>query len=169
MTLGALEEQLEALHPSSFAWALACCGRRADDAAEVLQDVYLKIIEGKARFGGKSSLKTWLFSVIRHTAAEHFRWRRVRERFSFVRMRAAEESAETRMQRSEAVEQVARALARLSTRQREVLHLVFYEEMTIEEAAETLGLSIGSARTHYERGKRRMAESLSKEVRVVFA
>ena len=168
MDVGALEEQLEALHPSSYAWALACCGRRADDAEEVLQNVYLKIVEGKARFGGKSSLKTWLFSVIRHTAAEHFRWRRLRERLHLAPP-AREESAQTRVERRETTEQILRALEQLSARQREVLHLVFYHDMTIEQAAETLGLSIGSARTHYDRGKRRIAEQLSKEVRVAFA
>ena len=166
MDLGALQEQLEALHPSSFAWALACCGRRADEAEEVLQNVYLKIIEGKARFDGKSTLKTWLFSVIRRTAAEHFRWRRLR---FFATPVKNEETADARMERNETIAQIVRALGQLSTRQREVLHLVFYQEMTIEQAAETLGLSLGSARVHYERGKRRLAERLKKEVRVVFA
>ena len=33
--------------------------------------------------------------------------------------------------------------------------------LTIEEAAETLAISVGSARTHYERGKRRLAERLN--------
>src|SRR6476659_6962031 len=63
------EATLESLHPSSFAWALGCCGRNREDAEEVLQDVYLKILEGKARFEGRSTLKTWLFAVIRKTAA----------------------------------------------------------------------------------------------------
>src|SRR5215212_7640113 len=162
MTPGELQERLEALHSSSYAWALACCGRRAEEAEEVLQTVYLKIIEGRARFGGKSSLKTWLFAVIRRTAAEHFRWRRLRERL-WATPAAAEESGETRMQRRETAEQVVRALARLSTRQREMLTLVFYHDMTVEQAAETLGLSIGSARVHYARGKRRMDEHLGGE------
>jgi RNA polymerase sigma-70 factor (ECF subfamily) len=163
-----LAEQLEALHPSSYAWALSCCGRRAEDAEEVLQNVYLKVVEGKARFGGKSSLKTWLFAVIRKTAAEHFRWRRLRERFHFASS-VIDEPPELHVQRRETAEQIVRALARLSARQREMLTLVFYHDLTIEEAAEILGVTIGSARVHYQRGKRRMLEQLSKEVQVAFA
>jgi RNA polymerase sigma-70 factor (ECF subfamily) len=56
--------------------------------------------------------------------------------------------------------QLRAALQNLPQRQREVLHLVFYGGLTLEEAAHTLGLTIGSVRTHYQRGKSRLAELL---------
>src|ERR1700716_2682707 len=72
MDIGELKAELETLHSASFGWALHCCRRDRADAEEVLQTVYLKILEGKACFRGDASLKTWLFAVIRKTAiSEH--------------------------------------------------------------------------------------------------
>jgi len=159
-----IEHELAALHPASFGWALACSGRDADVAEEVLQDVYFKVLDGRARFDRRSSLKTWLFGVIRMTAREHRRW-------SVLRVlrggRADAEPSETiadggRAPDSEAAarqraEHIARALSRLAERQREVLHLVFYEDLSIAEAAEVMGVALGTARQHYERGKHALA------------
>ena len=64
------------------------------------------------------------------------------------------------MYRDESVQQLQQALMQLPVRQREVLHLVFYAELTLESTAEILAISLGSARTHYHRGKERLAELL---------
>jgi len=56
-----------------------------------------------------------------------------------------------------------RALAALPARQRDVLHLVFYQELTIQEAAQVLQVGLGTARTHFERGKARLRELLGDE------
>ena len=50
-----LQDELENLHSASFGWALSCCRRDHAEAEEVLQTVYLKILEGKAKFRGESS------------------------------------------------------------------------------------------------------------------
>jgi len=65
--------------------------------------------------------------------------------------------------RSERAGALTAALTHLSVRQREVMHLVFYQDLTIEEAAKVLGITTGSARQHYERGKSRLRELLPKE------
>src|SRR6266436_9983439 len=68
-----LRNALEAHHIECYGWALSCCKRRGDEAENVLQLVYLKVLSGKAVFNGKSSFKTWLFAVIRKTAAHERR------------------------------------------------------------------------------------------------
>ncbi len=65
----------------------------------------------------------------------------------------ADGSASVSIEQSELALQLNAALERLSDRQREVLHLTFYENMTVEQAANVLEISIGSARQHYQRGK----------------
>lgn len=169
MDISELQAELEKLHGTSFGWALSCCRRDRSDAEEVLQIVYLKILEGKARYRGESSLKTWLFAVIRKTAITAQRKRLLRALKSMagpgVRPTRNAFAAEPvlALERSEAQQQFQTALERLPARQREVLHLVFYEDLTVREAANVMGVSIGSARQHYERGKKHLRESLERE------
>src|SRR5438477_2237800 len=65
-----LERELDQLHPAAFGWAMACCAGDRAAAEDALQASYLKILDGRARFDGRASFRTWLFSVVRHTAAE---------------------------------------------------------------------------------------------------
>src|SRR5258706_9674550 len=78
---GTIRAQLEELHRESFAWALVCAAHEHSEAEDVLQMTYLKILDGRASYAGRSAFKTWLFGVIRMTAREHRRralWRWLR-------------------------------------------------------------------------------------------
>jgi RNA polymerase sigma-70 factor (ECF subfamily) len=161
-------QELARLHDLSFAWALCCCRRRVDEAEEVLQGTYTRVLEGRATFDGRSSTKTWLFGVIRLTAREYARRRWLRSRL-LERWQSLEfdettvPDPERLLVESEYNARLRRAVWTLSRRQREVLHLVFYQDLTIEESARLLGLSLGSARSHFERGKQRLRECLPRD------
>jgi RNA polymerase sigma-70 factor (ECF subfamily) len=166
MSPEALTRELECLHPAAFGWALACCAGDRAAAEDALQTSYLKILDGRARFDGRASFRTWVFAVVRRTAAEE--WRRAALRW-LVPLRALDGATATRgdpgaaLLRSETTRQLLVALALLPRRQREVLHLVFYQDLTVAEAAEVLGVSLGTARTHYERGKPALRKRLEED------
>src|SRR5260370_17438319 len=69
----ALRNALEAQHLESYGWALSCCRRRRDEAENVLQLAYLKVLSGKAVFDGRSSFKTCLFALIRNTPPPQYK------------------------------------------------------------------------------------------------
>jgi RNA polymerase sigma-70 factor (ECF subfamily) len=164
----ALESDLESLHAESWGWALSCCARDRDLAEDVLQTAYLRILSGRARFGGKSSFKTWVFGVIRMIARSEKRrawlWSsRHRRSDAALDVPDSARRADANVEDAERAERLARALARLSDRQREVLQLAFYHDLTIEDAARVMEVSVGSARTHYDRGKKALARLLTAE------
>ena len=161
-----LEAQLARLHEDSFGWARSCCGWNDADAEDVLQTTYVKVISGRARFGGRSAFRTWLFGVIRRTAREHARRARSHaERAERLGREPVDPVAgpDQVTERAERARLLRRALAELPDRQRDVLHLVFYQGVTISEAAEVLEVSLGTARVHYERGKKRLRELLAEQ------
>lgn len=174
MDISELKADLEKLHNASFGWALSCCRGDREEAEEVLQTVYLKILEGKARYRAEASLRTWLFAVIRKTAvSEHRRSLFRRLRFSENTNQFVAEVSEIAgqglaLEQSELQLRFRRALDSLPERQRQTLHLVFYEELTLREAAEIMSVSIGSARQHYERGKNHLRETL-KQTEIAYA
>ncbi len=59
-----------------------------------------------------------------------------------------------------------KALAQLPTRQREVLDMVFYHGLMVDETAGVLDIPPGAARRHYERGKRRLRRLLPPEIKL---
>lgn len=163
-----LEAELVRFHPDAFAWAVRCASGDREEAEDALQVAYERILGGRARFDGRSGFRTWLFGVVRRTALEERRkgWLRLtRLRRWFQRDGGQPGPADEAGDRLVANEQVARlqqAVARLSPRQQAVVHLVFYQELTVEEAAAVLEIPVGTARTHYERGKARLRALLGR-------
>jgi len=149
-----IEELLALYHQASYGWAMACCQRNVEEAKETLQITYLKVLEGKAIPPPADQFKAWLFRVIRNTAIDLQRKRsvRIKLRLRFSRQQE-EDSISPSAKALDQREHIARAMTKLSKRQRDLLHLVFYQGQTLEEAATVLGLSLGATRSHYARAK----------------
>ncbi|WP_416865525.1 MAG: RNA polymerase sigma factor [Imperialibacter sp.] len=145
-------EQLEVHHKEAWFWARQCCRFQPDLAEDVLQTAYLKVLEKRAVFVGKSSFKTWLFSVIRFTALDVLNSRQLHtvRHLDIDGVQVAAPREESDMVNYEYM------INQLPQRQAELLLLVFYHNMTLEKAAEVMETSIGTARTHYDRGKKKL-------------
>jgi len=164
-----LTAELEHLHAAAFGWALSCCGWDRTAAEDVLQASYLKLLDGRARFDGRSSFRTFVFGVIARTAREARRRSALRRWLPLASLVLGPEAVDgrpdpaTTFARADETARLVRALGRLSARQRQVLHLVFYEDLTIAEAAAVAGVAVGTARTHYERAKAALKKLLENE------
>ncbi len=143
---------LRPLHADAASWALVCTNYDRDMADDVLQSVYLKVLEGKARFDERSTLRSWLFGVIRITALE------MRRRNRALLVPVAEEVDDIHYVGEDS--QIAQAMESLSPMQRDVVFLVFYRDLTLEECAGVLQTTIGTVRTHYHRAKQKLKTRL---------
>ncbi|WP_009036090.1 RNA polymerase sigma factor [Indibacter alkaliphilus] len=152
-----LEQVIKELHTEAFLWARQCCSFDGDLAKEVLQQVYLKILEGKARFNEQSSAKTWLYAVIRYTALENLKSESLLTSLDTNTELIADEVHEQSDDNHEKLIQL------LPEKQREVLLLVFYHGLTLEKSAEVMGLHIGTVRTHYDRAKKNLKTLILKK------
>jgi RNA polymerase sigma-70 factor (ECF subfamily) len=144
-------------------------------AADVLQEVFVKVLRGIHFFHGESSLKTWIYRIAVHEASNHRRsWvrRRLREAFSLDADRAQTEAALARsplqlatpyhvLEQAERQQMVRRALASLAQPYRTVLVLREIEEFSYEEIAQVLGVSEGTVKSRLMRGRELLKRKLA--------
>ena len=151
MNRSQLDSFLQSHHREAYLWARQCCGFDGELAKDVIQQVYLKVLEGKARMKTADHPKTWLFSVIRFTAIDElkakgkWKWQELEHELVWKELPEEGESYEG-------------LISRLPKMQQEVLLMVFYHDLTLEQAAAVLQLHIGTIRTHYDRGKKKLKE-----------
>ncbi|MFT7427123.1 MAG: RNA polymerase sigma factor (sigma-70 family), partial [Algoriphagus sp.] len=132
-----------------------CCGFDSELAKDVLQLTYLKILEGKAKLNDAAKAKTWLFSIIRYTAVDELR--------KGGKMLPLDEDYELIDIPAEIDYTDYDAIIKLlPSMQQQVILMVFYHQMTIEQSAEVLQIQLGTARTHYARGKKKLKELILK-------
>ena len=153
---------LEALHSQVFGWALSRCDFDRATAEDLMQQAYVELLSGRARFENKSTLKTFLFGVVQNLARSRFRKLVVRLRLLKSYGPSDEPTFEAETTSDEERDRLVwRAVESLPARQRDITELVFCREMTIEDASIVMGVSVGTGRVHYDRAKKALAAALS--------
>ncbi len=153
---------LEAIHIQLYGWALTRCGFDRSAAEDLMQEAYVAVLSGAARFDNKSSLKTFLFGVVQNLARSRFRQIASRMRLITTYTAGADDQGQDEARMDDRAScQVWKAVEALPARQRDVTELVFCRDMTIEEAAAVMGVSVGTGRVHYDRAKKALAGRLS--------
>lgn len=159
--------QLEHHHKDCYGWALHCCYQDREMANDVLQGSYLKMLERQNTFGRKSAFKTWAFSIIRNTAIDALR-KRKKETMLFQNENSFPDSGYNAGVENEFDKKAEKiffsdALSQLSDRQRQIMQLVFYHDLSLNQSAEVLRLSRGSVRKYYDRAKKVLADWFQKK------
>lgn len=147
---------LEAIHGQLYGWALSRCDFDHATAEDLMQQAYVELLSGNARFDNKSTLKTFVFSVVQNLARSRFR--RISSRLRLVKQYT--EDSVTDAVEPTANDEVWRAVRALPARQRDIIELVFCREFTVQQAAAVMGVSTGTGRVHYDRAKKALRSRL---------
>lgn len=144
----ALDRVIGAWLPSVYAW----CGRLGAgriDAEEAAHDVMMAFTRRHASVNGPRSLGSWLFSTTRRVVANHrrFAWFRRWSPEATVDERAAADRTDAQLERRQTADRVLAVLDRLSAKHREILVLCYFEERSVEEAAELSGVPVGTVKS----------------------
>ncbi|MCX5632977.1 MAG: sigma-70 family RNA polymerase sigma factor [Phycisphaerae bacterium] len=152
---------------------LKICGNR-DDAAELTQDAFVKVIQNLKNFKGQSSFYTWLFRIAVNATLNFCK---KNSRISFQPLQSEPDEALKKQLKDYLIDKtspqppqiaaakelqslILKALEKLDADQRAVIVLRDIEQMNYTEIAETLGIEIGTVKSRIARGRKNLREIL---------
>ena len=137
-----------------FRFALSIV-RQAHLAEDVLQETMIVVWKRAKTFKGNSKPSTWILGIARNLAFNLLRKEKRGDRLP------AEKPTTDPAKQAELSVHVERALETLPDHHREVMHLVFYEEMNLREAAEVLGIPEGTVKSRMHHARKALAKELT--------
>ena len=151
----------------------------AEEARDAAQETFLKVYRGLGGFRAQSGLKTWIYRIAINQAMNQQRWWRRRHRDETISLDLTRGDSETTIGsmlaghasspealaiQSESEGRVMQALGEIKQEYRIALVLREIEELSYEEIAVTLGISIGTVKSRIARGR----EELRRRVKDLF-
>ena len=156
---GAFDELVRQTHRAIYTVVLRITGN-AEDAADVTQEVYVRVWRSLRGFRGDANLATWMHRVATNAALSHLR-RRGRmeepvEEQAMVERIATVDQEDARIDARE----IEAALSRLTDAYRVPVVLKDLMGLSCEEIARELGMTEGAVKVRLFRARRKLAEDL---------
>jgi RNA polymerase sigma-70 factor, ECF subfamily len=127
--------------------------RNNADAEDLVQDALVKAYERRNTFRTGSNLRNWLLAILHNTHVDTLRSNRSRALRDDTNATEIEQTIPASQEDAVHLRQVHEAFMRLPTEQREALHLVAVEDLSYQQAADTLGIPIGTLMSRVSRAR----------------
>lgn len=144
--------------------------KNKEQAEDLTQEVYIRILKSFHRFEGKSSEKTWIFSIARNVAIDYFRKQkslkdRILERFDWAenQIKDVNKLPEEIILQSEDTSKLYSVLNYLTVDQRTVILLRYYHDLSITETAAILSWTESKVKTTQHRAIKKLKELLNEQ------
>jgi RNA polymerase sigma-70 factor (ECF subfamily) len=158
----ALENFYRAYHGAVYQFALRLV-RNPADAAELVNETMLEVWKAAASYRGGSRVKTWLLSIVSHRAVDQLRRKQRHSGSVEIEDDLVDEAAcalPDVLAGAENARHVRACIERLPERQRQVVHLTFFEQLAYPEIAQVLDVPTGTVKTRMMHAKARLVHCL---------
>ena len=131
------------------------------EASDIVHETMLEVWRRADRFQGRSSLKSWIFSIARYKAIDK---NRKGSRLSYTDVEPEIEddgiSPSEALAASQEAEQIRASISTLSEAHQRVIHLAFYADMSYKEIAEIEDCPVGTVKTRVLHAKKLLMRHL---------
>ena len=133
--------------------------RDATAAEDLVSQVFLDVWRTAGQFEGRAQVSTWLLSIARFKALTALRQRRFEdiEQDDVLEIADGADTPEASLDRSRTSTILRDCVARLSPAHREIIDLVYYHEMSVEEAGRLIGIPQSTVKTRMFYARKQLA------------
>jgi RNA polymerase sigma-70 factor (ECF subfamily) len=133
---------------------LICFSGNQNDAEDLTQEVFIRVLNNLANFHSGNNLKTWIFSIAKHIAIDHYRKKRFSSIFKdsfFKQIVSTDKKPNELLEENEIKRVVHEAISKLKPHFRAVAILRGINEFSIKETAEILRCNESKVKVDYHR------------------
>jgi len=139
--------------------------RNQQEAEDVTQEIFIKIINNLDQIKDFSKLKSWIFQITRRSINDHYR----KKKFVSVEMilplfKSNEKSPEEKIELESTKDLIYFSIKKLKPKYRDVFILRAIHELSVSETAEILECSEGNVRVNYHRAIQQLKSYIQKEL-----
>lgn len=132
-------------------------------AEDIFQEVFIKVNQKLSTFEGNSSIKTWIIRITINACKDYLKSaynRRVVPMMEYKEDAIVSDSDYEEVEKQDTNQMIKDTVLSLPTKYRDVILCVYFQEMTIAEAAQTLSIAEGTAKSRLSRARNKLKEVL---------
>jgi len=132
-------------------------------AEDIFQDVFIKVSQKLSTFEGYSSIKTWIIRITINTCKDYLKsaWnRKVVPMMEYQEDSIISETDYEDVEKQDTKELILKEVLSLPSKYKDIVLCVYYQQMSLAEAANVLGIAEGTAKSRLSRARKRLKAAL---------